>query len=203
MTRDATALRRGPRLATASRGAAREEVSDEALAARRDVDGFMLLYQRHLSAVYRYAYARLGNRQDAEDLASLVFERAWGDLGRYRARGTFRAWLFAIAHRAVVDTRRRQRPPTVAVEGLTDLLVDPIPGPEPSALGAEERRTLERLLSTLRPEQRDVLSLRFFADLRYDEIAVVLGKREPAVKMVAYRALEALRRRYDDGHSDA
>ena len=171
---------------------------DEALAARGDADAFIQLYRRHLPAVYRYAYARTGNRQDAEDVTALAFERAWAALPRYRATGSFRGWLFTIAQRALADHRRRRRPETVPVEALAEVLPDPASGPEGAALAAEELRLALHLLGGLGRAQQKVLALRFFASLRYDEIATVLGMREPAVKMLAYRALDALRRRYPD-----
>ncbi len=175
-----------------------DDASDEDLAGRGDAEGFKWLYRRHLPAVYRYAYARTGNRQDAEDLTALVFERAWANLPHYRATGPFRGWLFTIARRAAIDRRRRHRPDTVPVEALAEVLPDSAGGPEAAALTAEELRQILRLLDELRPEQRDVLGLRFFAGLQYAEIARVVGKREPAVKMLAYRALDTLRRRFDD-----
>lgn len=175
--------------------------SDQALMARGDAESFIFLYRRHLAAIYRYAYGRLGNRQDAEDLTALTFERAWTHRGRYRATGSVRGWLFAIAHRAVVDQRRRGRADPASVEALAAVLVDPGAGPEAAAISAEERLQALRLLAELRPEQRDILGLRFFAGLRYDEIADIVGKRTPAVKMLAYRALDALRGRYPHDQS--
>src|SRR5690348_7351843 len=79
--------------------------SDEALAARGDAASFTTLYRRHLRPVYSYLYARLGNMQEAEDVTSLTFERAWSSLKSYRQRstGSFRGWLFTIAHRALAD----------------------------------------------------------------------------------------------------
>ncbi len=59
-------------------------LSDEALAARGDAASFTLLYRRHLRHVYSYLYARLGNTQEAEDVTSLAFERAWAGLKGYR-----------------------------------------------------------------------------------------------------------------------
>ncbi len=192
------ALGRGPRTAPAATGSAGDAAADEALAARGDAAGFILLYQRHLPAIYRYAYAHLGNRQDAEDLAALTFERAWAQRQHYRASGPYRGWLFGIAHRAVVDRRRHGRPAPAPVEALAEVLPDPAAGPEEAALTAEERALVGRFLADLGPVQREILALRFFAGLPYDAIAGIIGRRTPAVKMLAYRALATLRRRFPD-----
>ncbi len=175
-----------------------DDASDEDLAGRGDAEGFKRLYRRHLPAVYRYAYARTGNRQDAEDLTALVFERAWANLPHYRATGPFRGWLFTIARRAAIDRSPPSPPGHRAGRGAGRGAARPGRRPEAAALTAEELRQILRLVDELRPEQRDVLGLRFFAGLQYAEIARVVGKREPAVKMLAYRALDTLRRRFDD-----
>ncbi len=172
--------------------------SDEALAARGDTDSFVLLYRRHLKAVYGYAYARLINRQEAEDVASLAFERAWQSLPNYRPTGSFKAWLFTIAHRTLADHQRQRKPHPVPLGILADVLHDPAVGPEEASLVAEQLRVVLQIISGLSREQQEVITLRFMAELPYGEIAQVVGKRDAAVKMIAYRAIEEVRRRYDD-----
>src|SRR5438034_5726109 len=93
-----------------------EEASDEALAARGDADSFIQLYRKHLRPVYGYLYARLGSREEAEDMTALVFERALASIGSYRPTGSFAGWLFTIAHRALADYYRQRRPQHVQVE---------------------------------------------------------------------------------------
>jgi RNA polymerase sigma-70 factor (ECF subfamily) len=77
---------------------------DDALVARAREDrrAFAPLYERYFDAVYRYCYHRLGNWTDAEDATSLVFANALGALPRFRDHaGSFRSWLFTIAHNVV------------------------------------------------------------------------------------------------------
>jgi RNA polymerase sigma-70 factor (ECF subfamily) len=184
---------------------AREDVpaeSDETLAARGSVEDFICLYRNYLGPVYRYLYARLGSeRQDAEDVTSVVFERAWASKRSYKPVGSFRGWLFTIASRALADhyrgAGRKSRP--VRVDDVQESLFDPAIGPEESALLSEQVQGVLRVITALGDEQREVITLRFMAGLRYGEIASVMKKREPAVKMIAYRALEEIRRRYRDG----
>lgn len=174
------------------------EASDEALAARGDAESFMVLYRRHLPAVYRYAYARTGNRQDAENVTAVAFEQAWASLGRYRPVGSFRGWLFTVARRALADHRRRGGPARDIGEALPDELFDASAGPEEATLLAEDLRRLLRIMAELSKEQQELIALRVLGGLRFDEIARIVGKREPAVKMSIYRALDAIRRRYHD-----
>ena len=178
------------------------EAADDAVrAARGEVDAFIRLYRAYLPAVYRYAYARLGNAQDAEDVTAQVFEQAWGSIKRYRPTGSFRGWLFTIAHRAVADHYRQYQqasPQAFSVDLLANSLRDPAAGPEEQGLIAAEVQRLLAIVAALRPVQQQVIALRFLADLPYDAIARIVGKREATVKMIAYRALAEIGRRHDD-----
>ncbi len=163
-----------------------------------DGDSFRQLYSLLLPKVYAYVLARLGSRQDAEDVTAATLERAWASLRRYRSTGSFTAWLFTLVRRAVADHCRRRRLETVPMESLADTLLDPAAGAEERATEADQLRRVLQIIASLSPEQQDVIALRFRAELPYNDIAQVMGKREPAVKMLAYRALSEIRRRYED-----
>src|SRR4051812_44637441 len=81
------------------------ELSDAVLVARSKVDPqtFALLYQRYVTAIYRYCYHRLGSAESAEDATSEIFLKALVALPRHRDNQSFRSWLFAIAHNVVTD----------------------------------------------------------------------------------------------------
>jgi|SRR5579871_5685992 len=159
-------------------------------------DDFTLVYERHLPAVYRFVAARVATPEEAEDLTSEVFRQAWTNRRAYRGRGSFRAWLFTIVRRTLADHYRSRRPPATRLDvaGGADLeIADEMPSPEDHVVQDERALLVRTLLARLTPEQQEVLSLRFAAELSYAEIAVVIGKREDAVKKIAYRALDALR----------
>lgn len=177
------------------------EADDVALAMRGEHDGFIRLYRSYFPAVYRFAFFRLGNQQDAEDVTALVFERAWVGIDRYRPTGSFGGWLFTIAHRTVADHFRQRRPPAVPLDSLDDALHDTAAGPEEQGLVTEEVRRLLGIVEALGPDQQQVIALRFMADLPYAEIGRIMDKREAAVKMIAYRALEEIRRRCGNGRA--
>lgn len=172
--------------------------SDEELAVRCDNAAFVTLYRRHLTGVYRYLYSRLGEVQEAENLTGSVFERAWSSLGSYKPTGSFKGWLFTIASHTLADHyRHSKRSPRTLRVGDHEVL-DTTPGPEESVLATETLQMVLSVIATLPPDQQEVISLRFMAELPYKEIARVMGKREAAVKMSAYRALESIRRRCAD-----
>jgi RNA polymerase sigma-70 factor (ECF subfamily) len=156
--------------------------------ARLEPAAFAPLYERYLEPVYRYCYRRLGSREAAEDATSLVFERALRSLPAFRG-GSFRAWLFAIAHNAVTDAYRRrgaQPPLAEAVE-----IADPAPLPEQLALLADEQRLLATALALLPSEQRQVIELRL-SGLPSAEVAEVLGRSPGAVRALQLRATRRL-----------
>ncbi len=158
--------------------------------ARGDREAFAALYYRYFDAVYRYCYHRLGSREAAEDATSQIFLQVWTALPRYQEVGTFRIWLFTIAHN-VVTNRARARRPNAPLEMASDH-ADPAPLPEELALAVDEHRTLAASVATLPPDQRRAVELRL-AGLTGPEIARVLGRSHAAVKMLQLRAVDRLR----------
>lgn len=156
-------------------------------AAQSDPAAFASLYAHYLQPVYRYCYRRLGTVAAAEDATSDIFVKVLVALPRYRA-GSFRSWLFAIAHHVTADALRRQR--THEHLDAVNEPVDTRPTPEDLALAAEGQRAL---LAHLAEDQRSVVELRL-AGLTDVEVAETLGRSVSAVKTVQFRAIARLRR---------
>jgi RNA polymerase sigma-70 factor (ECF subfamily) len=162
-------------------------------AQRGDEAAFAELYDLYFPRVYRYVLARLGNAADAEDIASEVFEKMLGAIGRFRWReeATFAAWVLRIAYNQIITHHRRNgsRPKTTP---LSEHL--PLSTPEPAEivqrkLALEEvRMAMERLPGA----QRQVLMLRFAAGLSISETAKVLGKQENNVKVLQHKGVSRL-----------
>jgi RNA polymerase sigma-70 factor (ECF subfamily) len=163
--------------------------------AQRDPAAFAPLYETYFDPVYRYCYARLGDGQAAEDAASLVFTRALAALPRFRLdgrAGSFRSWLFTIAHNVVANQHReRSRRPVTPLADAAELH-DRSPSPEDAALSEETRRSIHAVLAQLTDDQRRVIELRL-AGLTDKEIATVLGRKHGAVRAAQYRAVIRLR----------
>jgi RNA polymerase sigma-70 factor (ECF subfamily) len=141
--------------------------------------------------VYAYAAYRLGDGPDAEDATSETFERAVRYRDTYDPRkGPPAAWVTGIARRCVEDVvaRRQQtvaEPPELAAPG--DLAAD-----------VERRLDLAAALRRLDERDRDLLALRYGADLTARQIAELLGSRTNAVEVALHRALARLRRLLDE-----
>jgi RNA polymerase sigma-70 factor (ECF subfamily) len=164
-------------------------------AAQRDPTKFVALYERYFGRVYGYVYLRVGNPAVCEDITSQVFITALARVRTLRPEGNVKAWLLTVAQNAVNDIYRQpDRFPDR--ESTTGVLPDPEPGPEDQVLAMERAMELRALLATLRPDQQDLLALRYGADLSFPEIARIVGKNPVAVRVRVHRILAGLRRRY-------
>ncbi|HET8522944.1 MAG TPA: sigma-70 family RNA polymerase sigma factor [Thermomicrobiales bacterium] len=159
--------------------------------AKADPDKFALLYARYFDTVYRYCLRRLRHPETAADTTAQIFTRAFTALPHYHDRsGSFRRWLFTIAHNAVIDAARRRKP--VAPLDDSRQVIDPSQSPEEYVVALETQRQLTALLDRLTPDQREVVNLRL-AGLTGVEIASVLGKSLTAIKSTQFRAYNHLR----------
>jgi RNA polymerase sigma factor (sigma-70 family) len=166
-----------------------EEDRALAEAAQRSSDAFGVLYERYLDSIYAYCQRRVHSLQTTEDLTASVFERAFARIGSYRG-GSFRAWIFRIAHNAVTDYYRRRRNNVSWEPHMSG--PDHDPSPEDHAIANDQHAQLQRLLETLTDDQRQVVELRL-SGLTGAEIADVLERSTDSVKMLQYRALERMR----------
>jgi RNA polymerase sigma-70 factor (ECF subfamily) len=164
------------------------------LMARRSPAQFALLYDRHMTGVYRYLLSMVGNVKDAEDLTSQTFLEALENLHRYRGKGDFRAWLFRIARNKSIDHYRKHRRDTTWLEDA-DYTDGAQESPETAAENALAVAAVLRQLRTLSPDRAEVVSLRLFAGLEVKEIANALSKPEAAVRMLLHRGLRDLQAR--------
>ncbi len=180
-----------------SRGPAADRPADaeEAELARRAVAGdrraFAALYDRHLDAVYRYAFYRLRTDAEAEDVTSEVFHRALVAMPRYEPRRPFLAFLYGIARHVVAD-RLRAVKPEASFEDATRHPSD-TPGPEETAVRQDDARRLRRAIGRLTPLQQEVVILRFLDERSSKEVASFTGKPESTIRGIQMRALTALR----------
>jgi RNA polymerase sigma-70 factor (ECF subfamily) len=165
-------------------------------ASRNDPTAFTYLYRLYFSQVFTFINFRVSNREDAEDLANTVFEKALGAIDRYRPKpAQFSTWLYTIAKNCIIDHYRKRRLPIDdEAEAAILPMVDPFLDPEACILREERKRTLREALRELTDEQREVIECRFFFELSIQETAILMDKTEGAVKALQFRALESLHR---------
>lgn len=166
-------------------------------ATQREHDAFGQLYTLYFDRIYRYVRIKLGNPAEAEDITSIVFCNAWRTIHNFspQRESSFAAWLFRLAHNAVVD-RFRSMHETVSLDAADQRpsIHTVLPGPEAQV---ERKLTITELsvaLGLLTEEQREVVLLRFVEGMSAREVGDIMGKQEGAVRGMQFRAIEALRR---------
>jgi RNA polymerase sigma-70 factor, ECF subfamily len=161
--------------------------------ARLDAD-FSALYKAHLRDVYSYAYYRIGNHHDAEDLTEQTFLQAYRHFERAQRESEgrpLRPWLIRIAHNLAANYYRdRSRRPQTSLDDAGVLS-----SPHTTEALVEDREDLMRILAgvqQLPDDRREALIMRFALDMDNREIARALGRTDGATKVLIHRALRQL-----------
>ena len=159
------------------------------------LDGdFSDLYRAHLRDVYSYAYYRVGNHHDAEDLTEQTFLQAYRHFERAQRESDgrpLRPWLIRIAHNLAANYYRdRSRRPLTRLEDATVLTAPH--GTEEMVEGREEVKEVLAGVSNLPDDRREALIMRFALDMDNREIARALGRSEGATKVLLHRAIRQL-----------
>lgn len=167
--------------------------------ARHDSGAFQELYAHYFPKVYAYIGWRIGRVEDIEDIVADTFLSAVEDLNNFewRGNGSFGAWLFRIARNKVSSFYRKEKrePPEILLEELPEIPSGSLLPPD-SALQKEQFAQLRRLIATLSPRWQEVITLKFFAGLRNNQIAQMLGVGERTVAAYLSRGLAELHQKY-------
>lgn len=140
-------------------------------------------------------YLRMQGAVEPDDLTSEVFLGAFRNLGAFSGDdAALRSWVLTIAHRRLLDERRRlvRRPTPAELDPERDTA--PAGDVEREALAELDTERIRELLKVLSPDQRAVLLMRIVADMSQEQVAAALGKRVGAVKQLQRRGLDTLRR---------
>jgi RNA polymerase sigma-70 factor, ECF subfamily len=149
--------------------------------------------------IYNLALRMTGSTADAADLTQEIFVRAWIHLDRYDPRRPFHTWLYTLAINLIRNHLRRSKKIRTAMDDpgrpRPERAGTPGPAPDPAEALADKQaeHRIRAMLLRLPADQREALLLRFFSDLRYGEMADVLGVSQSAAKMRVSRGLERLR----------
>ncbi len=174
------------------------EPADLAAARRGDVAAFTRLVQAYQKPVYNLAYRMLGDSAEAEEAAQEAFLRAYTQLSTYQPGRKFSSWMLSIASHYCIDLLRRRRLTWLSIEdeeAPEESLVTPELGPEETMLQKEQEKAVRKMLSTLPPDYRLPVVLRYWNDLSYEEIAQATHSTVSAVKSRLFRARAMLAER--------
>lgn len=148
---------------------------------------FSAVYEQYVGRVYGFVFSRVSSREEAEDVTSQVFLKAFNNAGQFEGRGSLEAWLYQIARITVADHwRQRYKLPAIPLPDNLD--VAELQAPEDADRPGREAR-VRRLLAALPANYRDVLQYRFLQRWSIAETAQAMGVSEANAKVLQHRAL--------------
>jgi RNA polymerase sigma-70 factor (ECF subfamily) len=147
-------------------------------------DAFNLLVRQWEKPIYNFIVRMIGDREEALDLCQDAFMKAYRELGTLKDLDRFSAWLYRIAHNTCYSKLRKDQGKTfVEVEAETRATKTTI----------ENQLAVEKALQHLPEEQREVVVLKVFHSLKFEEIAAIQGAPVSTVKSRLYMGFEKLR----------
>jgi RNA polymerase sigma-70 factor (ECF subfamily) len=161
---------------------------------------FTELYRAHLRDVYSYAYYRVGNHHDAEDLTEQTFLQAYRHFERAQRESNgrpLRPWLIRIAHNLAANYYRdRSRRPVTQLEDAA--VLSSLHGTEEMVEEREEVKEVLEGVSNLPDDRREALIMRFALGMDNREIARAMDRSEGATKVLIHRAIKQLEQGLSD-----
>lgn len=160
------------------------------LAQAGDSQAFASVYDLYIGKIYNFIFYKTLHQPLAEDLTSQTFLKAWKNIKQFQG-GSFSAWLYSIARNLVIDHFRAQKE-FLNIDDCWDLQAS-----DDIFKEVDDRLKIEKIktaFSQLNSKEREILILRFWQDLSFKEIALILQKNEGAVKMSFGRAVNALKK---------
>lgn len=165
---------------------------------QKSPEAFRQLYRAYFPRIFAYVAYRVGSKQDTEDLVADIFLAVLRNIASfdYRGSGSFAAWIFRIAQNHVSQFYRQQ-------QGRQEIALDDMPPIADGKLSIdgqiiikERFQLLRKLIDTLTPRRQEIVRLRYFAGLRNQEIAQLIGIHEKSVASHLTRAIDDLQRLY-------
>jgi len=149
-----------------------------------DTEAFNLLVRQWEKPIYNFIVRLVGDREGAMDLCQESFMKAYRELGTLKDRDRFSSWLYRIAHNTCFSRLRKD-------QGKTFVELEPETRASRSSI--ESRLAVEKALQQLPEDQREVVVLKVFQGLKFDEIAAIQGAPVSTVKSRLYMGFEKLR----------
>ncbi len=171
-------------------------ITDNALMQRvkaGDVNKLGLLYERYNEMLFGFFFRNTGSAETSEDLVQTVFFRILKYKKQFRNEGKFTTWMYRIAHNVVYDHYRKNKHKSYSIDDIQDTLKTEEYADD-DLLNNENSKIIRDALNKLTEEQREVLILSKYHDIKYKEIGEICNISETAVKARIFRAIQELRK---------
>jgi RNA polymerase sigma-70 factor (ECF subfamily) len=166
---------------------------------KKDKDAFIEAYDLYADDIYRFVFFKIGNDEDAKDLTSAVFLKVWNFA---QSRGldeskSLRAFIYKTARNLIIDHYRQLRETEARLDDeekiLEELLHDEKQDLKKSSELLSDLEQVKRGLTELKDEYREIIILHFIDELSFAEISEVIGKTAGNIRVLTFRALQALK----------
>jgi RNA polymerase sigma-70 factor (ECF subfamily) len=157
-----------------------------------DSTAFTALYLYYRGYIFNKIYGMVGNRLDAEDLTSEVFEKLLRNLDKYRPTYTFSAWVRSVATNHTLDFIARQHIKWADIESAAAQYA-PDPTPAEIIIIGEDRRMLESMFRRLTAKQSACVRMFYYEDYSYKEISTEFGLELNNVCALVHRGRQTMR----------
>jgi len=168
----------------------REEASLATRARDGETRAFDKLVESYARIVYNLVLRMVGDREDAKDLTQNTFLKAWRSIGSFDPGRKFFSWIYRIALNEAMNLLRSRRPRV----DLDDRMADPRPSPAEQIDARDTQESVQAALAELGDSERQILVLRYFGELSYEEIADFLEIPEKTVKSRLFSARQEMGR---------
>ena len=166
-----------------------------------DPKAYNELMRLYRDPIYFMLYEKVGDQELAKDLTIEALGKAFRKLHMYTPDYTFSTWLYTVARNNCIDYLRKHKLPTISIDKMmldedgkrnTFDLKSNDPNPESVMIKKQRIAILRQIVDQLKPKYRDLVKLRYFKELSYDEIATLLEIPLGTVKAQLHRSREQL-----------
>lgn len=162
---------------------------------KKDLKHFTTIYEEYVKDVYRYCYAIVNDKEKTEDIVSETFFKALKYIKTYTPQGkSIKCWLFTICRHEIY---RNHRPPTENLDENMDIasydeeILSEI-------IKEEQQQNIRALLNKLPSKVSEIIRLKIWEEMTFEEISEILKEPESTVKMAYYRGLTKLKEKVND-----
>lgn len=185
-----------------------EKFKDKQILSRlknRDKEAFIKIYDENVEEIHRFVYFKIGNREEANDLTSMIFLKTWNYIQNKTLvdAKTLRALLYKISRTSIVDYYRENGSKvTVSLDNEDNHIdvIDETDNPSERLDQESNLALIKKMLPLLKEEYREVIIMKFINDLSLDEIADISGKSKGNIRVLLHRALNALKELVEKEH---
>lgn len=156
---------------------------------KSDLSGFTAIYDAYVTDVYRYCFSITQNKEAAEDAVSFAFLQAIEKINEYEFRGkSIKNWIFIIARNYIYKSNTKE---------VSSEIVEDVADEDESVLELmiteENIVAVKSVLSNLNSEEQEIVKLKIWEEMKFEEISEITGLGLSGVKMKYYRSLEKIK----------